>query len=662
MRNDPRKILFITPYLPCLDVHGGGTRLWETITRTSKSNEVHLLSYLTPLLTSKQRKSALVELHKQLATVRTVELNLQRPDRYPHYRPAELNRFITPEWKREIHKTLYQIDPDLVQVEFLSAAASFPEGFQERSFLTIHELRSKQLWEEKKYLEAIRMLFWERKISKKFKEVHLLSEQEITWWKKWGVDKPVRYIPTGVSLETFSLNTKERDPNELLFVGMFDHAPNLAAAKKLTHEIFPRVQKELPEARLTLIGNKAPSELSCPGINILGNVENIAQHYQLCGLFVAPLVSGGGVRMKILEALACGAPTLTTQRGLNGIQDNGACWQAETNDQFVNAIIEAIRKPGERLRRGKLGHQAMEKDHTWKESVQRLHQRWESVAPTQQLKIAAQPKISVIIPTKNPGPQIEELIEKIYAQEIDKEIEVILIDSGSTDGSIEKLTYWPIRHLQIHPQEFNHGSTRNIAAANARGDYLVFTVQDALPKNKNWLQTLVRPLQEDPNIMATTGNTLPPLYSNGITQALAQNLPNSIKQLDNVNSAMRKVAWEKQPFNSVEFGEDLLWSIEAKKKKWNITHIKEASMYHGHSYTSRTYARRVQLDTEIKAKTLHETPPTLKEFFHHLAYQLKQDCQFLLRLQKPWVIPKLISLRISGALARRKALLKLKSY
>ena len=115
---------------------------------------------------------------------------------------------------------------------------------------------------------------------------------------------------------------------------------------------------------------------------------------------------------------------------------------------------------------------------------------------------------SIIILTKNGGDNFPRLLERIYSQQYSGSYEVIVIDSGSSDGTIEVARKYPIRIEQIPPEQFHHSRTRNLGAELAQGKYLVYITQDALPLNAEWLQNLTANFN-DPQVAMVVGRQLP---------------------------------------------------------------------------------------------------------------------------------------------------------
>ena len=116
--------------------------------------------------------------------------------------------------------------------------------------------------------------------------------------------------------------------------------------------------------------------------------------------------------------------------------------------------------------------------------------------------------ISVLIPTKNGGLPFVRCLQGIRSQDVRDEVEIVVVDSGSTDGSVDQARAHGARVHEIPPSEFVHGATRNLAARISSGDTLVFTSQDAIPADESWLRLLTSPLA-DPEVAAVYGRQLP---------------------------------------------------------------------------------------------------------------------------------------------------------
>ncbi len=126
-------------------------------------------------------------------------------------------------------------------------------------------------------------------------------------------------------------------------------------------------------------------------------------------------------------------------------------------------------------------------------------------------------RIAIIIPTRNAGPDLDRVLSAIVTQTGRYEPEIIAIDSGSTDGTVERLQRAGARVLGVAPGQFNHGTTRNDALRHAGGDYAVLLVQDAVPVSTAWLTALVQPLLDDHSIAGTFARQVPHARASRVT-------------------------------------------------------------------------------------------------------------------------------------------------
>ncbi len=118
--------------------------------------------------------------------------------------------------------------------------------------------------------------------------------------------------------------------------------------------------------------------------------------------------------------------------------------------------------------------------------------------------------VSVVIPTRNAGPGFRDLLDAIRKQRKVKNVEILVLDSDSTDNTVALAHEFDARVIPIEPARFSHGGTRNRAAEEASGNFLVFTVQDAVPLNPYWLFKLVSPMVTDPELKAVSTRQVPP--------------------------------------------------------------------------------------------------------------------------------------------------------
>ena len=217
--------------------------------------------------------------------------------------------------------------------------------------------------------------------------------------------------------------------------------------------------------------------------------------------------------------------------------------------------------------------------------------------------------ISVVIPVKDGGLDLVRCLEAIERQQVDEEIEVVVVDSGSTDGSAERARALGARVHEILAEEFTHGGARNLGVELARGDIVVFTTQDAYAVDEHWLAALVAPLREDAAVAGVYGRQLPHeeaipseryfldfLYGpEPRRQRLTDpdRLSFQATLFSNVNSAVPRAVLERYPLAAdVIMSEDQEWSRRVLLAGLDIVYEPRAPVRHSHAYTVAGAFRR----------------------------------------------------------------------
>jgi glycosyltransferase involved in cell wall biosynthesis len=210
--------------------------------------------------------------------------------------------------------------------------------------------------------------------------------------------------------------------------------------------------------------------------------------------------------------------------------------------------------------------------------------------------------ISVVIPTKNGARCIGECLEAVYSQEGVGRVEVVMVDSGSTDGTLEIARKFPVRIVEIPAEDFHHARTRNYAATLAAGKYLVFLSQDAIPANCSWLKVMLQNFA-DGAVGAAYGRQIPKAGStlerhealNAMygSQRVVKD-PSSKQRLgyryyhfSDANAAIRREVWEATRFpEDLKVFEDLGIAKRILDAGWHIVYEPEASVVHSHNHTT----------------------------------------------------------------------------
>lgn len=190
-------------------------------------------------------------------------------------------------------------------------------------------------------------------------------------------------IPNGIELDRFPCNRLGRDQNTLLFLGNFEYRPNQDAARLLAQRIMPRIWRELPQARLQLVGN-SPAEwmlaLNDDRIEVTGRVPDVQPYLARATVFVCPLRIGAGLKTKVLEALAMGIPLVATPLSLDGIavRHGQSAIVAEVTE-IAAATLDLLRDETLRSRLTNGGRELVEKQYDWQRAAVRYEQLYDEI-------------------------------------------------------------------------------------------------------------------------------------------------------------------------------------------------------------------------------------------------------------------------------------------
>ncbi len=214
------------------------------------------------------------------------------------------------------------------------------------------------------------------------------------------------------------------------------------------------------------------------------------------------------------------------------------------------------------------------------------------------------PDVSIVLLTKNAGPGFEATLQAVCAQRFGGAFEVVSIDSGSTDGTVELLQRYATRVEAIAPERFGFGATKNLAAALVSSEVLVFLSQDARPASDQWLTALTAPLAE-PGVVAAHGRQLPWPHTTPMERffvdttypaepsRLTGDLPPFGVALSNVNAALRRETLLAHPFDeTLVMSEDQAWAQRVLRAGFTVAYEPTAAVFHAHHYSLTGVFRR----------------------------------------------------------------------
>ena len=138
--------------------------------------------------------------------------------------------------------------------------------------------------------------------------------------------------------------------------------------------------------------------------------------------------------------------------------------------------------------------------------------------PPRSEAVMSDPRLSVVIPTRDGDATLPALLDSIWSQRTHGFVEIIAIDSGSSDGTLDLLAWKATGVIEVEPSAFDHGATRNLAIARARGEFIVLLAQDARLTGENCLEALTRPFASNPMLAGTFARQLPHPDASALTR------------------------------------------------------------------------------------------------------------------------------------------------
>ena len=206
--------------------------------------------------------------------------------------------------------------------------------------------------------------------------------------------------------------------------------------------------------------------------------------------------------------------------------------------------------------------------------------------------------VSVAIPVLDGERYLEEVLAAVFAQRVDQELEVLVIDSGSRDRSREIARSAGATVIEIPPEEFGHGRTRNLALARTSGEHVAFLTQDATPAHEGWLQQHLESFRLAEHVGAAFGPHLPRPDASPIVKRLLLDFFHDFSPsgepvvhrrgdttyLTNSNSCVARAAWEQIPFREIPYAEDQALGADLLAAGWAKVYNPSAGVVHSHDY------------------------------------------------------------------------------
>ncbi|MBV8844461.1 MAG: glycosyltransferase [Bryobacterales bacterium] len=353
-------VLFVSPYPICPPVHGGGVFMYQTVRELARRCDLHLIV----LLDFEKERAAHQQLDRICASTEYIVRMEGRQKALGSMEPHAAREFRNRDLAWLIHRQIYLKRVDVLQLEYTVLGQYGGQFRCIPSILFEHDIYFQSIARRLPFMtgaleklqarwEYLRSLRYELRMLPKLDRIQVCSAEQAEYLGSFlptlrgRVDCAYR---AGIDTSLYEFKPAGREPFTLLFLGSFRHAPNQEALNWFVGQVMPRVREREPKVRLIVIGSDPPPRHSLPddrGIDLKGFVEDVREPLGRYAVFICPILSGSGMRVKLLEAFAAGIPVVSTRLGAEGLaaKDGEICALADSPDEFADKIAELLLTP-----------------------------------------------------------------------------------------------------------------------------------------------------------------------------------------------------------------------------------------------------------------------------------------------------------------------------
>jgi glycosyltransferase involved in cell wall biosynthesis len=390
----PLRLLFLSPFPPSLDgAHGGSRVIAQLLDRMGRRHRVALMCLRQPDEPGvdarlRSRLDLLVEVERPDVARSTCARALRG------LRARLLLLAGTPLWandldvrafRKRLTEVLREWRPDVVQIEYTAMGIYLREVRAEDVVTVLGEpdpptsaaIDLGRASRRDRLLRRLDVRAWrrfEREVLSRVDAAVVFTRRDLRALAGHAKGTDVVQIPFGTDFAELPFAGGVGD-DDVLFVGNFVHPPNVDAADRLVRSIFPLVRKRHPRSSLHVVGENPPASLrksATDGVIVTGRVPDLIPFVERAAVVVAPIRFGGGMRVKVLEALAAGRPVVASSLAVEGlgVSDGDQLLIAETNEEFAECIARLLADHELRTRLGERARSWACENLTWDASVE----------------------------------------------------------------------------------------------------------------------------------------------------------------------------------------------------------------------------------------------------------------------------------------------------
>lgn len=385
------QVLFLSPYPIYPPHHGGAALMSQALRHLTKLCDVHLVVMIED---ESDRQPHLNEAGRFASMHLLVRPPSESGNRFGLL-PKAVREFDLPELHALLHRIIFENSIDVLQVEY-THLAQYAETYRRVvTALFEHDVYFQSVGRQVRNanlianplpgLEYLRALRFEVKALEKVDHIQVCTDTNRQYLESFLPGLASRIDPrlrAGIDVSSFPAGRDRRIPDTLLFVGNFRHLPNREGLHWLLNFVMPRILDAHSSTRLRIVGPN-PLLLGLPEplphwVDLLGPVDDVQTHLRECAVFVCPVLTGSGVRVKLLEAFASGIPVVATPIGAEGLifPEQPVCAIAESPEDFARSVLQLLANPERGSQMAEAAHRMVVADWDAEKNTRRLVARY----------------------------------------------------------------------------------------------------------------------------------------------------------------------------------------------------------------------------------------------------------------------------------------------
>lgn len=407
------RVLMLAPFYPLPIQSGGHTRLARLVQELAPRHELHWMSLITPqqdrdlpplpslasppvLVRARHNpdfRSKLAEAVRPDRWRRTWSRGIERLKGYP----PDAVQMNVPELASHVRERLRQLPFDIVQIEYTAMGRYLPlirrvsphtRIFLDEIDISYIALRRRAEVEHDPSLRrdletwALKMECFEKRLWSECDGILTMSPTDAQTVAESAGHGRVRSVPNGVDTGFFAFQERDPGSRRLLFLGNLLHPPNSVALRFFLQKVWPGIRRRNADLQLDVIGEpgrfRGAGE-DPPGVIFHGVVEDVRPFLAASCLMVAPILSGSGTRLKVLESFASGLPVISTPLGCEGLEiENGReVLLAESPEDFVEGVLRMADHPEDSTALARRARHLVESRYTWTSIAAEMERAWQ---------------------------------------------------------------------------------------------------------------------------------------------------------------------------------------------------------------------------------------------------------------------------------------------